>query len=75
MLGVPFLQAGRSWFLLIVESVPSRWSWTSGLSRFPGWGNLYLCSGGIELRREEGGRRGDTEEKRKSEKGREQSSQ
>ena len=46
MFGVPFLQAGRSLFLLIVDSAPCGWSWTSDLSRFPGWGNLCLCSGG-----------------------------
>ena len=44
--GVPFLQAGRSWFLLFVESAPCGWGWSSGLSTFPGWGNLCLCSGG-----------------------------
>ena len=45
MLGVPFLQTGSSWFLLIVESAPCGWGWTNGLSRFPGWGSLCLCSG------------------------------
>ena len=41
------LSAGwKSWFLLIVDSAPCGWSWTSDLSRFPGWGNLCLCSGG-----------------------------
>ena len=43
---VPFLQAGTSWFLLIVESAPCGWGWTSGLSQFLGCGNLCLCSAG-----------------------------
>ena len=34
--GVPFLQTGISWFLLIVESAPCEWGWTNGLLRFPG---------------------------------------
>ena len=46
MFGVPFLQAGSSCFLLIVESAPSGLVWTSGLSRYPVWGKLFLCSGG-----------------------------
>ena len=46
MFGVPFLQAGSSCFLLIVESAPSGLGWTSGLSRYPVWGKLFLCSGG-----------------------------
>ena len=41
-----FLQTGRLCFLLIVESAPCEWGWTSGLSRFPGQGNLCWCSGG-----------------------------
>ena len=40
------LQAESLWFLLIVESAPCGWGWTSDLSRFPGWGSLSLCSGG-----------------------------
>ena len=46
MFGVPFLQAGKSEFLLILESSPYGWDWTSELSRFPGWGNLCLSSFG-----------------------------
>ena len=46
MFGVPFLQAGRLWFLLIVKSAPCGWGWNSGLSGFLGLGNLRLCSGG-----------------------------
>ena len=46
MFGVPFIQAGSSWFLLIVESAPCGWSWTSGLSGCLDWGSLCLCSGG-----------------------------
>ena len=46
MFGLPFLQAGSSCFLLIVESAPSGLGWTSGLSRYPVWGKLFLCSGG-----------------------------
>ena len=46
MFGVPFLPAGSSWFLLIVEFAHCGWIWTSGLSGFPGWGSLCLCSGG-----------------------------
>jgi len=38
MFGVPFLQAGGSWFLLIIESAPCGWDCTNGLSRFPHWG-------------------------------------
>ena len=29
-----------------MESAPYGWGWTSDLSRFAGWGNLCLCSGG-----------------------------
>ena len=43
--GVTSLQVGSLWSLLIVESAPCGWSWTSGWSRFPGWKNLCLCSG------------------------------
>ena len=37
--GVAFLYAGSLWFLFIVKVPPCGWSWTSGLSSFPG-GNL-----------------------------------
>ena len=40
--GVPFLQAGSLWLLLIVESAPCRRGWSSDLSRFPGWG-ICIC--------------------------------
>ena len=30
----------------IVEAVPCEWGWTSGLSRFPGYGSSRLSSGG-----------------------------
>ena len=43
--GVPFLQTGSSWFLLIIESVPCEGGWTNGLLRFSGSGSLCLCSG------------------------------
>ena len=49
MFGVPFLQAGSSWLLLTVESVPCAWAWTGGLSRFPGWGSLRLMFWWVEL--------------------------
>ena len=39
MFGVAFLYAGSLWFLFIVKVPPCGWSWTSGLSSFPG-GNL-----------------------------------
>ena len=41
-----FLQARRLWFHLIVESASYGRGWISGFSRFPGWGNLCLCSCG-----------------------------
>ena len=44
--GVAFLYAGSLWFLFIVEVPPCGWGWTIGLSRFPSWGSLHLCSGG-----------------------------
>ena len=47
--GVSSLQAGRSWSLLTVEASPCGWGWTSGLSRFPGWGSLCLSSGSWSL--------------------------
>ena len=34
------------WFFFIVEPAPCGWGWTSGLSKFPGWGSLRLCSDG-----------------------------
>ena len=37
---------GSLWFLLVVKSAPCEWGWTSGLSRFLGWGNLCLCFAG-----------------------------
>ena len=41
---MPFLQAGSSWFLLIVVSAPYGWAWTKGVSRFPGWvGGACVC--------------------------------
>jgi len=43
--GVPFLKAGSSWFLIIVESDPYGWVLTNGLSRFAGWGRLCLFYG------------------------------
>ena len=46
LFAVPFLQAGRLWFLFIVESAPCGWGWTSGLSRFAGQASLCLYSGG-----------------------------
>ena len=46
MFGVPFLQAGSLWFLLIAKSAPCGWGWNSGLSSFFGLGNLHLGSGG-----------------------------
>ena len=49
MFGVPFLQAGSSWFLLIVESSLCGWGWTNGLSRFPGWGELVSVFWWVEL--------------------------
>ena len=51
LIGVPFLQAGGSWLLLIVLSAPCGWDWTSGLSRFPGWGTCVcvLVEGGGSL--------------------------
>ena len=45
MFGVGFLYSAGLWFLFIVEVSPSRWGWTIGLSRFPGWGSLRQCSG------------------------------
>ena len=47
--GMPSLKAGISWYLLIVESSLCGWGFTSVLSRFLGWGNLYLCFGGWSL--------------------------
>ena len=41
MFEVAFLYAGSLWFLFIVEVAPCGWGWTSGLSRFPGGGNLF----------------------------------
>ena len=45
MSGVGFLYSGGLWFLFNVEFSPSGWGWTIGLSRFPGYGSLYQCSG------------------------------
>ena len=44
--GALLMQAGNLWLLLIVESAPCGCGWTNGLSRFPGWVSLWLCSGG-----------------------------
>ena len=42
MFGVSTLQFRRSYFLLIGESAPCGWGWTSALWRIPGWEELCL---------------------------------
>ena len=49
MFGVPFLQAGSSWFLFIVESAPCGWVWTSNLSRFSWLGEFVSVFWWVEL--------------------------
>ena len=43
---VDFHYTGSLWYLFIVEAPPCGWHWTSGLSRFTGWGSLHQCCGG-----------------------------